>query len=346
MRTTTWQCPPMPVRVLDLFCGGGGSSRGAAMAGAEIVCGVDANPLAINVYNDNFPGCGVVGWITGESDPGLLDAYGPFDMLLASPECTSHTCARGRRDPSDASRMTALHTLRYVQHFVPRWVVIENVVQMTKWDRYLELLSGLERLGYAVTPQVLDSSWFGVPQSRHRLFLLCERGKKPQEIIPTCQRPVPASVILDPPGIWKCTPLDNGRRAKATLERAGRAMKCLPGDEDFLIVYYGSDAAGGWQRLDRPLRTITTLDRFGLVQRAANGPTLRMLQPRELQRAMGLPSEHVIQRGLRRDRVRILGNGVCPPVMAAIVRSLVVEERKILDQFPRKANVQERAAAV
>lgn len=316
----------MPVRVLDLFCGGGGSSRGAVMAGAEIACGVDANALAVEVYNDNFPGCGVLDRITAESDPRPLDVHGPFDMILASPECTSHTCARGRRAPCDVSRMTALHTLRYVRHFQPRWLVIENVVHMRTWDRYEELLRGIEGLGYGVTPQVLDASMFGVPQSRRRLFILCEFGRKPIELAPTCLQPVPAHVILDPPGTWRCSPLDNGRRAKATLERAARAMHALPADEDFLVVYYGSDAAGGWQRLDRPLRTMTTLDRFGLVQRVPSGATLRMLQPRELQRAMGLPDEHVIVRGSRRDQVRILGNGVCPPVMAAVVRSLAGEE--------------------
>lgn len=316
----------MPIRVLDLFCGGGGSSRGAAMAGAEIACGVDANALAVEVYNDNFPGCGVVDRITAESEPQRLDGHGPFDMILASPECTSHTCARGRRAPCDDSRMTALHTLRYVEHVQPRWLVIENVVHMRTWERYRELLREIEKLGYGVTPQVLDASMFGVPQSRRRLFLLCELGRKPLEIAPTCLQAVPAHVILDPPGTWGCSALDNGRRAKATLERAARAMHSLPADEDFLVVYYGSDAAGGWQRLNRPLRTMTTLDRFGLVQRTPGGATLRMLQPRELKRAMGLPDEHIITRGCRRDQVRILGNGVCPPVMAAVVRSLAGEE--------------------
>jgi len=296
------------------------------MAGADIACGVDASPLAVEVYNDNFPGCGVLDRITARSRPQKLEGHGPFDMILASPECTSHTCARGRRAPCDASRMTALHTLRYVRHFRPRWLVIENVVHMRTWERYGELLAGIESLGYKVTPQVLDASMFGVPQSRRRLFILCELGRKPSEVIPTCLQPIPAHVILDPPGTWRCSQLDNGRGAEATLERAARAMRALPAGEDFLVVYYGSDAAGGWQRLDRPLRTMTTLDRFGLVQRTPRGATLRMLQPRELQRAMGLPDGHVIARGCRRDRVRILGNGVCPPVMEAIVRSLAGDE--------------------
>ena len=65
-------------------------------------------------------------------------------------------------------------------------------------------------------------------------------------------------------------------------------MRELAQGEDFLVVYYGSDRAGGWQRLDRPLRTLTTLDRFGLVQWRGKTPTLRMLQVPEIERAMGL----------------------------------------------------------
>ena len=91
----------------------------------------------------------------------------------------------------------------------------------------------------------------------------------------------------------------------------------------FLIVYYGLDGPGGWQTLDRPLRTVTTLDRFGLVTWLGREPMLRMLQPSELAKAMGFERDfcldHVRQ---RRERIKLLGNGVAPPVMEAIVRSL------------------------
>lgn len=87
----------------------------------------------------------------------------------------------------------------------------------------------------------------------------------------------------------------------------------------FLIVYYGSDGAGGWQPLDRPLRTLTTLDRFGLVTWQGREP---MLQVEELRAAMGFPSSHLFKHGSRRDRIKMIGNAVTPPVMAAIVEAL------------------------
>ena len=91
----------------------------------------------------------------------------------------------------------------------------------------------------------------------------------------------------------------------------------------FLIVYYGTDGGGGWQRVDVPLRTLTTIDRFGLVTWAGSAPMLRMLQPPEIQRAMGFSDRYRLPYGSRRDRIKLLGNAVCPPVMQAVVQSLV-----------------------
>jgi DNA (cytosine-5)-methyltransferase 1 len=99
-------------------------------------------------------------------------------------------------------------------------------------------------------------------------------------------------------------------------------MDALPKNEPFLVVYYGSDGSGGWQPLDRPLRTITTLDRFGLVTWQKRTPMLRMLQVPELLRAMGFDRKYGLPYGSRRDKIKLLGNGVCPPVMEAIVTSI------------------------
>jgi DNA (cytosine-5)-methyltransferase 1 len=48
-----------------------------------------------------------------------------------------------------------------------------------------------------------------------------------------------------------------------------------------------------------------------------------MLQVPDLRRAMGYGQDYVLNEGSRRDRIRVLGNGVCPPVMEAIVRTLL-----------------------
>ena len=91
----------------------------------------------------------------------------------------------------------------------------------------------------------------------------------------------------------------------------------------FLLVYYGSDGSGGWQRLNRPLRTITTVDRFALVKPdPKHGHVMRMLQVPELQAAMGMPLKMKLESGTRRDRIKMIGNAVCPPVMKHVIKRL------------------------
>jgi DNA (cytosine-5)-methyltransferase 1 len=175
--------------------------------------------------------------------------------------------------------------------------VIENVVQMKGWSGFAPLLSELRR-SYKVSIQTLDAADFPVPQQRRRLFIICDRDRDPPNMpVRTYQTAPTVQDILDPPGTWPANRLDNGLRAKPTLERAKRAMKALGRGTPFLIVYYGSDGAGGWQSLDRPLRTITTLDRFGLVVWDGNVTTLRMLQVSELKRAMGFGEAYRVEHG-------------------------------------------------
>jgi DNA (cytosine-5)-methyltransferase 1 len=314
------------IKTVDLFCGAGGASWGARKAGANVVCGVDAWGLAVDTFRDNFEGAQAIqAKLTPRSDGRLLAGVGRVDLLLASPECTNHTCARGSRPPDERSRGTANYVLRFARDLDPRWIVVENVVHMKRWLGYEQLLRRL-RERYHVRIEVLDAQDFGVPQSRRRLFILCDRHREPRAIVrPRRVRTRSAESVIDWDGPWAFSPLDNGRRSPATIERARRAIATLGRGVPFLLVYYGSDAAGGWQTIDRPLRTLTTLDRFGLVRWEGRSPVMRMLQVPEIQRAMGFDTGFKLERGSRRERIRLLGNAVCPPVMKAIIVTLTAD---------------------
>ena len=316
------------LRAFDMFCGAGGGSYGAALAGASVVGGVDAWTLATEVFADNFPYARVFTKPVEDLEPRyVLDKTGAIDLLLASPECTNHSCARGARPRLEASRETALQVVRYARVMKPRWIIIENVIHMRPWSRYPDFLQTLRDEGYWIAEHVLDAADHGVAQRRKRLFILCDReGEPPPHIAKRPGQKPSAASILDNPGTWSRSPLDNGRRATATLKRAERGFAALGNDMSFLIVYYSSDGAGGWQALTVPLRTITTVDRFGLCEPSDDGPMLRMLQVPELARAMGFDNDLILERGTRRDRIMLLGNGVCPPVMAAAVKALVGDE--------------------
>lgn len=315
------------VRGLDIFCGAGGSSAGASAAGVEIAAGIDMCPIATRTYQANFQSAKVITSRLEELDLARLRRQlGEIDILLASPECTNHTCAKGSAPRSETSRATALHVIDYARTFLPRWLVLENVVHMRPWSRYGELKAELESLGYNLGEQILDAADYGVAQARRRLFIVGDRRRAP--ILVRNKRPGrrrSARSILDAKETWHTTRLFDDRRAADTLTRARRGFRALGKGSSFLIVYYGTDGSGGWQSLDRPLRTITTVDRFALVEPGDHGYSMRMLQVPELKRAMGFDEEFKLPVGSRRNRIRLLGNGVCPPVMETVVRALTTE---------------------
>jgi len=312
------------MRGLDIFCGGGGSSAGARAAGVQMVGAIDMCSVATKTYAANFPNAHVVtSKLEDVSISGLKRQVGDIDVLISSPECTNHSCAKGSAPRSEASRETAMQVVEYARAFRPRWLVLENVVHMRPWSRYGDLKKMLEELGYKIREQVLNAADFGVAQTRRRLFIVGDRMQEPVLVGAKRRgRKKSAASILDPSGTWRTTNLYDKTRAAATLERAKRGFDELGKNADFLLVYYGTDGGGGWQRLDRPLRTITTIDRFALVQQGNAGPQMRMLQVPELKRAMGFDDEYSFPIGTRRDQIRLLGNGVCPPVMEEVLRAL------------------------
>lgn len=311
-------------RTLDIFCGGGGSSYGARNAGAEIVCGIDLCEVASATYEENFPTATTITKALENINPRRLhDSIGDIDLLLASPECTNHTCAKGSAPRSEKSRATAMQALRFAKEFRPRWLILENVVHMRPWSRYDELKEALEDLDYHLTEFVLDASEFGVAQNRRRLFVVCDLEGPVTAIKRPRRKRKHVEDILDPRGTWDTTRLFSPKRAKPTLERAERGFAELGKRASFLLVYYGTDGCGGWQRLDRPLRTVTTVDRFALVEPGEDGHQMRMLQVPELRRAMGFKIDYIMNHGSRREQIKLLGNGVCPPVMEAIVETMI-----------------------
>lgn len=99
----------------------------------------------------------------------------------------------------------------------------------------------------------------------------------------------------------------------------------------FLISYYGTENISA---CDAPAPTVTTKDRLGLVTVFVKGTPyvivdicLRMLQPHELYRAQGFPSNYIIDKGAdgkpftKTEQVHMCGNSVSPPPMAALARA-------------------------
>lgn len=308
---------------VDLFCGGGLGARGAANAGLQPLVAVDLWDIACQTYQRNFPSAVVLNRRIEEIDPLQFAEPGSVDLLLASPECTNHSVAKGAGVRNESSRETALYTVEWIAALKPRWFVIENVKEMKAWSRYQELHHLLAALGYKMREEVINAAEFGAPQARVRLFLIggLNMVPPPMKALPGRSAKTVRD-ILDPDGTWPERPLFVEGRAKNTVARARNAIRTLGPDAEFLLVYYGSGGERSWQTLDQPLRTVTTIDRFALVRKRHGRYVIRMLQPPELARAMSLPDGHVFPVGTRREKVKLCGNGICATVIETIVEHL------------------------
>lgn len=320
------------IRTLDIFCGLGGSSWGARQAGATIVAGVDMWGRAIETFSENFPeAIAIRSKLESLNLHRLKRRIGDIDLLLASPECTDHTPARGSRPVDEGSRKTAYQVVRFARAFRPRWIVIENVVQMKKWSQYSKFLGRLRGLGYKICEHTLNAADFGVAQSRRRLFIICDQKRPPRLVRAPVRNVRSARTVVSLDGRFPAINTWKRKLAQRTRDKIRIASRRLGRETPFLLVYYGTDKrgtrTGGWQTLDVPLRTVTTLDRFALVRPTGKvGKTVRMLQVPELAKGMGFPVRRLrLSHGSRREKIQLLGNAVCPPVMQAIIRALTRE---------------------
>jgi len=307
------------LRAIDLFSGAGGFTEGARQAGINVVWAANHWGQAVQVHKNNHPTTDHVIQDLRQAD---FTKVPDVDLILASPCCHGHSKARGTDKPQhDSSRATAFAVFEAACVKLPKFIVVENVLEFRNWGTrvrkgifYERWVANFEDLGYIVEENVLDASEFGVPQERKRLFLTMVQSdvsEDPITIRSPKLPPIPASTIIDWNGKhnWR---LHCGLKPKTQQRIAvGRIYHKGP----FLVAYYG--AARGGRSVDRPLGTVTTKDRYGLV----DGPWFRMLNIQEYRKAMGFPDNYLLPK-THKTALKMLGNAVCPAVASHVIKTV------------------------
>src|SRR5699024_2888998 len=104
---------------------------------------------------------------------------------------------RLRADPGAIDRATAFAVIEAAEvHRYPA-IIVENVIDFTRWTLYEWWLNGLRALGYHVNPLVLDAAEYGHAQRRARLFIVATRDGLEVDLTAPVSAPVSASTILD-----------------------------------------------------------------------------------------------------------------------------------------------------
>lgn len=302
------------MRVVDYFAGVGGFTEAARGAGAEVVCAINHWPRAVEAHRLNHPDVDARCEDLTRYDPRDLPA---FDVLVASPACQGHSRARGvarggtRDQRWDPSRATAWSVIDTAETCRPRGVVVENVGDFLRWELFDLWRASLARLGYDVRHAVLDSSAWGVPQERLRVFVWAVRGKAAPPVEVPRASLVPVADVLDfDAGAWSLV----SERVEATRARVARGRREF--GARFVMAYNGATLTG--RSLARPIGTVTAADRWAVV----DGDRMRMLRVEELRACMGFPARYLLPSS-RSDATKMLGNAVVPSVARSVVRAVM-----------------------
>lgn len=300
------------MKVIDLFAGGGGFSTGATMAGHEVVWAANHWPDAVEWHSKNHPGAMHVCQDLHQADWSAVPGH---DIMLASPCCQGHSKARGKAKGNpqhDASRSTAWAVVSAAEYHRPPVVIVENVPEFLDWTLYRPWELAMNALGYTVAPHVIDAADLGAPQNRIRMFLVLTLTKAPLLLNLPRYDHRPASSFIDfEAGNWQ--PIEKPGRAEATMERVANG-RAAHGDR-FLISYYGNTKTG--RSIHRPIGTITTRDRWGIV----DGDRMRMLSRFECRDAMSFPDTYLMPEN-HRLAVHLMGNAVTPLPVSEILKAV------------------------
>lgn len=199
----------MTLTMYDEFSGAGGSSQGAAQVpGVELIFAANHNELAIASHAANFPN---VDHYQGDVVEADITRFPRADIFWASPACPPWTDARGvKRDFDKTNQQTlfgeegpeeSVARARALMEEIPRYLghwarqgrpvlggIVENVIQVRKWDQFGRWKGEIEALGYDVYVIAYNSMHAKgrrtrrAPQSRDRAFIgyvLKKFGRKP-----------------------------------------------------------------------------------------------------------------------------------------------------------------------
>lgn len=186
------------ITAADLFCGAGGASTGLRRACKALnmrseLLAVNHWPVAIATHTLNHPDVRHLCESIERIDPREQVPSGRLNLLIAAPECTFFSSARGGRPVNDQQRAQPWLILKWLQELYIDNVLIENVPEFREWgpigangkplkskkgQTFAAFIEAIRSLGYTVEHRVLNAADYGDPTTRRRLFIMARRGRK------------------------------------------------------------------------------------------------------------------------------------------------------------------------
>ena len=351
--------------VLSTFAGGGGSSTGYRLAGGKILAINEFVEEAQNTYRENYPNTTIVpGDIKKLTGTYLMEQAGvkvsELDILDGSPPCSAFSMAGsishgGGNTHADAFNKTKQYSdikgvenvedlffefLRVAKDIKPKVIIGENVEGLTMGEAkeyFHKIQNTFEDIGYLIVANVLDSSYFGVPQSRKRCFFIGVRED------------VAEKVGINFMTMYQLYPDKNDFRTtlgeaindvvnddkeeldylfdKISPEKAvGKTLMKMPKDPDKVLTgmdYHDKGHHFNLKRssLRKPCPTITAMGNLAGVAGTCHPLEDRKFTIKELKRIMSLPEDFKLT-GKHKQQSERIGRMVPPLMMKALAESV------------------------
>ena len=275
---------------IDLFAGAGGLSLSFEWAGFDVKAAVELDPIHCATHEFNFPNCKTicssVADIAGADILKRANISQQVDVVCGGAPCQGFSLI-GKRAMDDPRNSLVFHFVRLVKEINPKYFVFENVKGLTvgKHKQFLnEIIDAFEEIGYKVKVpyQVYNAADFGVPQNRHRLFLIgCKKNRKlPLE--PIKREPVTVQeAIGDLPELDNFEELLKDDSVKAKYKKSSEYARQLREQGNRVENHYGYRRAYNPKLLTSSMRTIHTdlsRERFAATEHGSTEPVSRFFK--------------------------------------------------------------------
>ncbi len=315
-------------KFIDLFSGIGGFHLALSSFGAECVFASEWDKYAAETYQENF-GRKPDGDITQIKENEIPD----HDILCAGFPCQAFSVAGKQKGFEDTRGTLFFDIARIVNHHKPKILFLENVKNLVKHDNgntLKTIIKTLEKLDYTVFIKVLNSSHFGLPQNRERVYIIAFHHSLNSTSF-RFPNPVNEPVCLEQ--ILENEP-ENGKiieRNDIEIYKNYAVSGTLFSEIELLNkpIQIGKVNKGGQgERIYHPLGHAITLSAYGGGVGAKTGLYLingkvRKLSPRECARVQGFPDDFIINHSITQS-YKQFGNSVSVNVLQYIMKKIAI----------------------
>lgn len=346
-------------KMIDLFAGVGGLSLGFEQVGFETVIANEYDASIAEAYIKNRRNSNmVVDDITKLEISETFGKYrGKVDLVVGGPPCQGYSQKGQRKTINDPRNFLFRYFVDVVKEVRPEYFVMENVPNLLTAEKGFfkqELEKMFTDLGYTINAQVLCAADYGVPQNRHRAFIIGKRGDTqvamPQKVDKrtTIWEAISDLAYLEsgegePISKYRNAPesdyqmqmrknsteLHNHiatKHSKVALERL--AMIPPKGGKEFLPPEHLTKSiySGTWERMDADDISVTITTRFDTPSSGKfTHPYLnRAITVREAARIQSFPDDFYFF-GTKTSQMKQVGNAV-PPMLARAVAKAILDD--------------------